>query len=152
MIFQDLKSFLDNSPEGVIYFSLGSNVKSVYLPEQKRKILIQTFSELPYKVLWKFEDERLEGQPDNVKISQWLPQQDLLGHPNVKLFITQGGLQSLEEAVLNGIPLLAIPFMADQFVNSIRIEELGVGLRLDFGELSKEKLLGSILEIVQNPK
>ena len=32
---EDLQEFLDNSKEGVIYFSLGSNVKSVFLPEQK---------------------------------------------------------------------------------------------------------------------
>lgn len=59
---------------------------------------METFAELPYKILWKFEDDQLEGKPNNIKTNKWLPQQDLLGHPNIKLFITQGGLQSLEEA------------------------------------------------------
>lgn len=147
-----MKYFLDNATEGVIYFSLGSNVKSIYLPENKRNILINTFAQLPYKVLWKFEDDQLKGKPENVKINKWLPQQDVLRHPNIKLFITQAGLQSLEEALLNGIPLLALPFMADQHLNAARIQKLGIGLRLDFNTLSEDTFLSSILEIINNPE
>lgn len=119
---------------------------------RKRKVLTEVFSELPYQVLWKFEANHLEGQPKNVKISKWLPQQDLLGHPNIKLFITQGGLQSLEESVTNGVPLLAIPFFADQFINAGRIEALGIGLQLDFSTLTKESFKSSILEVAENKR
>lgn len=72
--------FLDNSKEGVVYFSLGSNVKSINIPENVRTILIDTFAELPYKVLWKFENESLPNLPENVIIKKWLPQQDILGN------------------------------------------------------------------------
>lgn len=148
----ELKTFLDNATKGVIYFSLGSNVKSVYLPKNKREILIRTFAKLPYKVLWKFEDDQLEGKPENVKINKWLPQQDILRHPNIKLFITQAGLQSTEEALLNGVPLLAIPFMADQHFNARSIEKLEVGLQVSFQSISEEKFCSSILEIIENSK
>lgn len=77
--FQDLKEFLDNTKEGVVYFSLGSNVKSINIPQTVRNILIETFAELPYKVLWKFENTTLPNLPKNVIIKQWLPQQDILG-------------------------------------------------------------------------
>lgn len=76
---QDLQDYLDNSPEGVIYLSLGTNVKSSFLPQEKLDQLINTFAQLPYKVLWKFEKEHLPNQPPNVEIKKWLPQQDLLG-------------------------------------------------------------------------
>lgn len=143
---------MDNSTEGVIYFSLGSNVKSAYLPASVQQTLIDTFAELPYHVLWKFEEDDLKNKPKNVKICKWLPQQDLLGHPNIKLFITQAGLQSFEEAVLNGVPLLALPFIADQHGNARRIENLGLGLNLDFKTITKDALLKSILEITGNVK
>lgn len=110
------------------------------------------FSELPYKVLWKFEADHMEGKPDNVKISKWLPQQDLLGHPNIKLFITQAGLQSTEEAISNNVPLLAMPFIGDQQFNANRYVALGIGLQLDFATLTKEEFKSAILEITQNPK
>lgn len=113
---------------------------------------MEVFSELPYKVLWKFEDEDLPNKPENIKIRKWIPQQDVLGHPNIKLFITQSGLQSTEEAIFNQVPLLAMPFIADQHFNSKRIVELGIGLKLDFGTLEKNKFKGAVLEIVKNPK
>lgn len=122
------------------------------MPADKRNILTTTFAKLPYQILWKFEDDQLEGRPENVKISKWLPQQDLLRHPNIKLFITQAGLQSTEEALLNGVPLLAIPFMADQHVNAKSITKLGVGLQLDFQALSEDNFYSSILKVIEDPK
>lgn len=76
---QDLKDFLDKSKNGVAYFSLGSNVRSINIPEKTRSILMDTFAELPYNVLWKFENDSLPNLPKNVLIKKWLPQQDVLG-------------------------------------------------------------------------
>lgn len=44
------------------------------------KIIVAAFSQLPYRVLWKFDTE-LGGieLPANVRIEKWLPQQDVLG-------------------------------------------------------------------------
>lgn len=147
-----MQEFLDGAQEGVIYFSLGSNVKSMHIDKKKRAVIMEVFSELPYKVLWKFESDDLENKPQNVKISKWLPQQDLLGHPNIKLFVTQGGLQSTEEAIVNKVPLLGMPFIADQFPNCRRYVTLGIGNYLDFHTLTKETFKKSILEIAGNPK
>lgn len=40
---------------------------------------METFAELPYDVLWKFENKSLANLPKNVIINKWLPQQDVLG-------------------------------------------------------------------------
>jgi glucuronosyltransferase len=79
MYFQDLQKFIDEAEEGVIYFSFGSNVRSDHLPEEKTRVFIEAFSALPQKILWKWESDILPGQPANVKIGKWLPQQDILG-------------------------------------------------------------------------
>lgn len=76
---QDLQKFMDEAKEGVVYFSMGSNLKSKNMPPEKRDIILKVFSKLKEKVLWKWEDEVLPGQPPNVKLSKWIPQQDLLG-------------------------------------------------------------------------
>lgn len=149
---QELNELLVNSTQGIIYFSLGSNVKSTYIPEEKRKIILEVFAELPYQVLWKFENDELKDRPENVKISKWFPQQDLLGHPNVKLFITQAGLQSLEEAIVRETPLLAIPFIGDQFDNALKIKTLGIGLSLNSQSLDKVSFKSAILEIINNSR
>lgn len=76
---KDLQTYLDNAKNGVIYFSLGSHLKSSLLPEYKRNILVNTFARLKQDVLWKWEEENLPGKPSNVRTEKWLPQQDILG-------------------------------------------------------------------------
>lgn len=75
---QNLKQLLDNAKNGLIYFSMGSNLKSKQMPEEVKKSLLKMFSTLKYTVLWKFE-ENLIGTPSNVHIVQWAPQQSILG-------------------------------------------------------------------------
>lgn len=71
-----------------------------------------------------------------------------VGHPNVKVFITQGGLQSIEEAIAYHVPLLGLPIFGDQFSNVRRLEHLGLGLGLDLKKITKESLKQAILEIM----
>lgn len=36
------------------------------------------FSKVPYDILWKYDEDELPGLSENVKLSKWLPQSDLL--------------------------------------------------------------------------
>jgi glucuronosyltransferase len=74
-----LKSFLDKAKHGAIFFSLGTNVRSDKLSTEKVKAFLDAFSELPQRVLWKWESDTLPGQPKNVMLGKWLPQNDILG-------------------------------------------------------------------------
>ncbi|XP_071057485.1 UDP-glucosyltransferase 2-like isoform X2 [Onthophagus taurus] len=149
---EDLKSFLDNAPSDVIYFSLGSNVKSKDIIPSTRQIITETFAELPYTILWKFEADSLPNQPKNVKIMKWLPQQDVLRHPKIKLFITQAGHQSIEEAIFSHVPMVVMPFFADQEGNAKRIVLKDIAVKVDHKELTKESFKSSILEVMENKK
>ncbi|KAJ8881185.1 hypothetical protein PR048_017658 [Dryococelus australis] len=147
----DIQEFLDSAPKGAIYFSLGSNVRSDQLTAEKRSIFLETFSELrDYHVLWKWESDNLPGQPANVKVSKWMPQQDILRHPKVKVFITQGGLQSTEEAIQTKVPMLGIPFFGDQDFNTKLGEDRGVTLRLEVNDLTKETLLVALTKVIED--
>lgn len=86
----DLQEYIDNSKDGVIFFSMGSWIPSAEMPDEKKQIFIEVFSKLKQNVIWKFEDESLKT-PKNVLIRKWLPQSDILAHPNVVLFISHGG-------------------------------------------------------------
>jgi hypothetical protein len=78
--FQDLQNFLDEAQDGVIYFSLGSTLRSDHMAEEKIRAFLEAFSELPQNILWKWESDSLPGKPPNVKTGMWLPQQDILGN------------------------------------------------------------------------
>ncbi|XP_046994613.1 UDP-glycosyltransferase UGT5-like isoform X1 [Schistocerca americana] len=147
---QDIQDFLDGAKDGAIYFSLGSNVRSTALPEHKRRAFLEAFAQLPQRVLWKWEVDSLPGQPENVMIAKWLPQQDVLAHPNIKLFITQGGLQSMNEASYFAVPVIGIPFIGDQTHNVAKMEQAGIGYRLQFKDVTTDTVLSAIHTVLGN--
>lgn len=75
----DIKKFMDGASDGVVYFSMGTNLRSADMPEQTKKEILETLSKLKQRVVWKFEDENLLNIPDNVLIKKWLPQRGILG-------------------------------------------------------------------------
>ncbi|XP_017784593.1 PREDICTED: UDP-glucuronosyltransferase 2B15-like [Nicrophorus vespilloides] len=145
---KDLQKFLDEAPHGVIFFGLGSNLRSSSLPKEKRDAILKALSKLKQKVLWKWEDETLPGQPPNVKLGKWFPQQSILAHPNVKGFISHGGLLSTIEAVYFGVPIIGIPIYADQKMNINLAVNRGYAAMVPFKELTEEKLTWALNEIL----
>jgi len=75
-----------------------------------------------------------------------------VAHPNIKLFIYQGGLQSTEEAVYYGIPLVGFPIIYDQTYQVRNIVRLGVGVHLPLDNLSKESIEATIHEVISNTR
>ncbi|XP_046806360.1 UDP-glucosyltransferase 2-like [Lucilia cuprina] len=148
---QDIEDFINSSVQDVIYFSMGSNIKSEHFPASIRQVLLETFASLPYKILWKFENPSLmEKRPTNVFIQKWFPQADILAHPRVKLFITHGGLLSLIESIYHSKPVLGIPVFFDQFVNMRRAQQYGFGLTISYKELNHTILRHYIKELLEN--
>ncbi|CAH2000423.1 unnamed protein product [Acanthoscelides obtectus] len=148
---ENIKNFLEKASNGVIYFSLGTTVSSSQLNDVKKKNIIETFRQLPYNVLWKYEQDDLQNIPENIMIIKWAPQQDILRHPNVRLLITQGGQQSIEEALLNGIPMVVLPFEVDQIPNAKKIECEGLGKRVNHKPyLSQKEFKSAIEEVIGN--
>ncbi|GJQ66142.1 hypothetical protein Trydic_g4207 [Trypoxylus dichotomus] len=151
-ISKDLRKELDEAKEGVIYFSLGTVLKSTNLPSHLKNIILRDLSELPYKILWKWEADHLPGQPENFIIRKWVPQQAILGHKNVKAFITHGGLRSIEEAIINHVPIVGMPFLADQPFNIAEAVRCGIGLNVNPYRLRKGQLRRAVLEVAENRK
>ncbi|XP_030034161.2 UDP-glucosyltransferase 2 [Manduca sexta] len=140
----DLKRFMDNSKRGVVYVSLGTNVQPSMMDKDLMHAFLNSFRRIPYDILWKFDGDNLENVPDNVRIQKWFPQRDLLAHPNVKVFVTQGGIQSTDEAIDAGVPLVGIPFIADQWYNVNKYVELGIGVQLDALTLTADDIVKGV--------
>ena len=76
----------------------------------------------------------------------------MVAHRNIRAFVTQGGLQSVEEAISRGVPLIGMPFLGDQPSNVQKIMEMGIGLGVDPSTVTKEELKNSIIDVVENNK
>lgn len=141
---EDIQTFLDGARHGVILFSLGSIIQSKDMPIGKMRVFANVFKTLKQRVIMKYEDNMLPSVSSNVMTVKWLPQADILAHPNVILFITHGGIFGSQEGIHNGVPMLFIPFYGDQFRNALRAENAGYGLTLPWSDLSavtlREKL------------
>lgn len=81
----------------------------------------------------------------NVKIFKSVPQIELL--PEIDLFISHGGNNSINEALYCGKPIIAIPVGGEQADNASKIVFLGVGKRIDQNSLSEKKLQEYVEEI-----
>ncbi|XP_055846166.1 uncharacterized protein LOC129912079 [Episyrphus balteatus] len=150
---EDIKAILDNSTKtGVVYFSFGSNVKASSLESSKVKIIFDVLSKLPQTVLWKWGDSELPGTSPNIVYKSWLPQDDVLNHKNVKLFVTHGGLGSVVESQYHGVPMVGIPLFADQSANMESVVKDGFGLLLDYQTLNEEGLDKAVKEVLTNQK
>ncbi|XP_029161391.1 UDP-glucuronosyltransferase 2A2-like [Nylanderia fulva] len=146
---QDLQKELDDATKGFIYFSLGSNIRGVFLSDERRNMFRKTFEKLPYKIVWKFESD-FPDKPNNVIIRNWLPQHEILSHPNIRLFIYQGGLQSTEEAIENGIPMIGFPVVADQYYNIKQLVKYGSGKSFSITDVTEDELRETIYEVITN--
>ncbi|XP_065084103.1 UDP-glucosyltransferase 2-like [Ochlerotatus camptorhynchus] len=149
----DLIQIIDKSSNGFILFSLGTNARSDLLDTAILLEIIASMTTLSsITFLWKLDTEdRLPAKlPINVITSAWFPQNDLLAHPNARLFITHGGLLSTQEATWHGVPIVGIPIYADQFGNVDQLVRKGVGQRLSLMQLTSHQLIDCIKDVIQN--
>nr|XP_014286924.1 UDP-glucuronosyltransferase 2B17-like [Halyomorpha halys] len=146
---EDLQKYIDESEHGLIYMSMGSHIDPTHFKDQI-KAFLEVFSELPQRILLKYDPEKAGEIPPNVKVSKWLPQQDILAHKKCVLFITHGGLLSLSEAIYNGVPLIGIPIFADQPKNMAMMESQGIGRMLKMKNITRDTISWTIREVLSN--
>lgn len=86
----DMQTFIDEAKDGVIFFSFGAYTKSNEMPPERLKVFLDAFEQIKQRVLWEFDDASIEHVSSNVLVRNRLPQTDILSHPNVVLFISNG--------------------------------------------------------------
>ncbi|CAB3259488.1 unnamed protein product [Arctia plantaginis] len=146
---KDLKFFLDSS-QGAIYVNLGDS-ESLRLPTAILEIFLEVFSGLPYNVLWRVDFEGLKDLPQNVMMKKIFSEVDIFRHPNLKLIITHGDLQTTTEAIEAGVPLIGLRKLGDQMFNMEHYTQYGIGLHLDGNAISKEEFRSSVLKVIEDP-
>lgn len=147
-----VRSFIESAPGGVIYMSLGAEVQTAQLPSDKLAILIDVFTHLKeFHFLIKWEaDEFVQPLTENIMINSWWPQQAILAHPQVKVFISSCGQLSVWESIAGDTPILAIPILAEQEVLAKRLQFKGAALTVDYDAIAYDALLHGIRQLTLN--
>ncbi|XP_004681309.1 PREDICTED: UDP-glucuronosyltransferase 2B4-like isoform X3 [Condylura cristata] len=147
---KEMEEFVQSSGEnGIVVFSLGSIVSN--MPEERASVIASALAQIPQKVLWRFDGKRPATLGANTRLYKWIPQNDLLGHPKTKAFITHGGTNGIYEAIYHGVPMVGVPLFADQPDNIAHMMAKGAAVRVDFQQMSSTDLLNALKKVINDP-
>ncbi|ALC38850.1 Dot [Drosophila busckii] len=136
-----IAKFLQQSPQGVIFISWGSQVLASSIDQHKLQSMLQVLSAQPLNVIWKWEADKLPlMNNEKFLFVKWAPQLALLAQAEVKIFWTHAGLLGMTEALHCGKPMLMTPIYGDQFLNAHAAQTRGVGLILSYEDIKAAQL------------
>ena len=139
-----------NTKKPIIYIALGTVYNDNLAMYQ---CLTQMFKNTPYQVfisIGKYINRDALGKiPDNVYIDKYLPQLELL--KKASLFISHAGMNSVNESLYFGVPMLMLPHIQEQRINADRVEELGAGICYSKKDIDENELMQYIKKITENP-
>lgn len=146
----DLEGFVqDSGDHGVIMMTLGTLVGT--LPQNIAEEIAAAFAQLPQRVVWRYMGQRPANLGNNTLIVNWLPQNDLLGHPKMRVFVTHGGTNGVQEAIYHGVPVVGLPLFFDQPDNLSRIQAKGGAVIVDIAMLDRHIFGDALMAALHNP-
>uniref|UniRef100_A0A671FGM3 UDP-glucuronosyltransferase n=2 Tax=Rhinolophus ferrumequinum TaxID=59479 RepID=A0A671FGM3_RHIFE len=147
---KEIEEFVQKSGQhGIVVFSLGSIIQN--LPEEKANLIASALAQIPQKVLWRYTGKKPATLGANTRLYDWIPQNDLLGHPKTKAFLTHGGINGIYEAIYHGVPMVGIPIFSDQHDNIIHMKAKGVAVELNMNTMTSADLLSALRTVINDP-
>lgn len=114
---------------------------------------IKAFSDTEWHVVLvigqHIDPESFGNIPPNIEIHRYIPQLEVL--QMASLFITHAGMGSIMESVHYGVPMIAVPQMAEQRTNAKRLQMLNLGKYLPREDVTATNLLSCAREVKANP-
>ncbi|KAJ4838042.1 hypothetical protein Tsubulata_049518 [Turnera subulata] len=94
-------------------------------------------------------EDFLEEIGERGLLTSWCPQEKVLAHPSVGVFLTHCGWNSTMETICSGVPIICWPFFADQQTNcrySCTTWGIGVEVKHDVKRNDIESLVREMME------
>ncbi|XP_077982891.1 UDP-glucuronosyltransferase 2C1-like [Glandiceps talaboti] len=144
------EEFVNSADNGIVVFSFGSLVNPGSDMEVA-EMLTPALARLPQKVVMRYEGEPPKSLGNNTKLTKWIPQNDLLGNPRTKAFVTHGGMNGIYEAVCHGVPMVGVPLYGDHHDNFARLTRKGMAVTVNIAKLTSKELYEAITTVVEDP-
>jgi len=148
-----MKYFLDGAENGAILFSMGFIFNPTVVPQERVDTFLAAFEKLPHRVIFKYDLQYNYSRkvPNNVMMVPWVPQQAVLAHPNLNLFLTHCGMHGVLESIYYAVPMVGMPVFIDQGDVLHRITEKGIGVGID-KFAGTDAIINAIKTVDDNPK
>lgn len=133
----------------LVLMSLGSNLGMLMSRESELlPIAVEALGSLPVRaVVASGQDTWTGPRPANVHVVPYVQQNLLLGACDV--FVTHAGFSGVREALSAGVPMVAVPLFSDQPENASRLEDLGLGIRIDAKGLRPDILADAVRRVLE---
>jgi MGT family glycosyltransferase len=117
------------------------------------RLAFQALASKPLKVVATtardFDEAEFGTIPSNVILERFVPFSEFVDR--VSVAITHGGAGAVHAALSHGVPVIVLPFTADQFEVAARCAWAGVGIRLDRWTSTAEELREAVRSILSDP-
>ena len=95
-----------------------------------------------------FKIHQLKNVPSHIHVYPYVAQIEVLKQADV--FVTHGGMNSINEAFTYGVKTVVIPFSSDQPINATTVERMNIGKRLDFKQTNSTTIHDVVMEVLEN--
>jgi UDP:flavonoid glycosyltransferase YjiC (YdhE family) len=89
------------------------------------------------------------GPAGHVLVRRRVPVLDLL--PHLHAVVAHGGLNTVSEALVHGVPLIVAPIKGDQALNAEAVRAVGAGRRVSFDHVRPGALRAELLRLLDEP-
>lgn len=130
---KNLDDYFKKGKSGSVFVSFGTVTPFMVLPTRVQLSIynaIQKLQDYHFVIKTTPDDTtttQLFANMPNVDFVNWVPQAAILDHPNLKLFVSHGGMNSVLETMYHGVPMVIMPVFTDQFRNGKNVERRGAG-------------------------
>ncbi len=140
---------LEKSSGEEVFVSFGTVVSSLPNAAEVYRETLAALGDLPVKAVLTSggADLALGPVPANVTVARWVDQDALIAGAGV--VVCHGGAGTTFGALESGVPVVVVPFMADQPVNGRIVTEAGCGLMVPPGPSLRERLREAIERVIQ---
>ncbi len=122
----DEQVMLPSNKQPLVYISLGTvNNSNLTFYRQVLTTLADYPAQIVLSMGHNIQIDDLGEIPENIRVYHSVPQLEVLQQADV--FVTHGGMNSIQESLYYGVPMLVIPQQMEQMINGRRVVELGVG-------------------------
>ncbi len=133
----------------LVYVSLGTvhNLRDAFYRQ-----CFEAFEDQPLDVIMSVgANTRLEelGEPPaNGRVFPRVPQREVLGQADA--FVSHGGMNSINESMYFGVPMVMVPQQVEQRFNARRIERAGAGVHLPLNAVSPDRLRADVRRLLHD--
>ncbi len=101
-------------------------------------------------MLTEFPEQLPANLPASIAHFSYLPLDLLL--PHAAMIVHHGGVGTTSQAMLAGIPQIAVPMAHDQFDNAVRLIRLGIGRAIPAARFTARRLTQATRDLLNSPE